>query len=209
MASSFLTQVPTIIYLIGQIKPTSILDVGKGFGKYGFLIHEYIGVDNKNKLNPSLTMKEQSVIRIDAMEIDEQLLLPHLNHFYNEVFKGNILEMYEKMNKYDLILMIDVIEHLDKTAALNMLKFFAAKKTKMIIATPLKFFRQHLYSSEYEEHISHWTENDFKGIFNVDYQTIESGVIYYLSPEQINIRGFGKSFIKKIRRIARAIKNDF
>lgn len=208
MASSFLSQVPTIIYLISQIKPNTILDIGKGFGKYGFLIHEYIGVDNKAKLNPSLTIKEQSGIKIDAVEIDEQLLLPHLNHFYNDVFTGNIIDMYEKMEPYDLILMIDIIEHLDKTAALKMLKYFAAKKTKMIIATPLEFFNQHLYDSEHEEHISHWTKNDFSSICHVDYQIIDGGGIYYLSPDSIDIRGFGNSIIKKLRRIARTLKNE-
>lgn len=208
MASSFISQAPIILYLISKIKPKTILDIGKGFGKYGFLIHEYIGIDNKNKLNPLLTMKEQSQINIDAVEIDEQLILPHLNHFYNVVITGNILEMYENMKTYDLILMIDIIEHLDKTAALKMLKFFAAKKTKIIIATPLEFFNQHLYESVHEEHISHWSKKDFSSIYNLDYQIIDGGVIYYLSPEPINIRGFGNSIIKKIRRIVRALKNE-
>ena len=43
MASSFLSQIPTIIYLISQIKPKSILDIGKGFGNIVYLIHEYYG----------------------------------------------------------------------------------------------------------------------------------------------------------------------
>lgn len=208
MASSFISQTPLIIYLIGKLKPKTILDIGKGFGKYGFLIHEYLGIDNTKRLNPNLTMKEQSTIKIDAIEIDEQLMLPHLNQFYNDIIQGSILEMYEQMKSYDLILMIDVVEHLDKTAALKMLKYFANNKTTIIIATPYEFFNQHLYESEHEEHISHWTINDFRNLFYVDSQKTSDGAIYLLTSEKKDIIGFGNSFIKKIKRIARAIKNE-
>lgn len=104
--------------------------------------------------------------------------------------------------------MIDVIEHLDKDAAIKMLKFFASKNIKMIIATPQKFFEQHLYNSQYEEHISYWTVNDFRKICNVDFQKIDGGIIYFLSNEKINVRGFGNSIIKRLRRIGRAILNE-
>lgn len=209
MASSFMSQIPIIIYVISKLKPTTILDIGKGFGKYSFLTHEYLGIDNTKKLNPKLTMKEQSTIKIDAVEIDEQLMLPHLNQFYSDLFQGNILEFYEQMKRYDLILMIDVIEHLDKTAALNMLKYFSKNKTTLIVATPYEFFNQHLYESEHEEHVSHWTINDFKDLFYVDLQKTADGVIYLLTSEKKDLVGFGNSFIKKIKRIARAIKNEF
>lgn len=191
MASSFLSQVPTIIYLISQIRPKSILDIGKGFGKYGFLIHEYIGIDNQKKLNPTQTLNQQSNIRIDAVEIDDQLLLPHLDQFYNKVYFGNILEMYPELINYELILLVDVIEHLEKNDAIKMLQFYSEKKIKLIIATPSKFFDQHLYDSKYEEHISYWNLNDFNKLYNVEYQKIDGGTIYLLTPEKINIRGLG------------------
>lgn len=208
MASSFLSQIPPIIYLISQIKPKSILDIGKGFGKYGFLIHEYIGINKNLSLNPSLSMKEQSDIIIDAVEIDKELLLPHLDQIYRKVYVGNVLEIYKDLTEYDLIIMIDVIEHLDKNNAIKMLEYFISKNIKMIIATPEIFFEQHLYNSKYEEHISHWDINDFRKICNVDYQKIDGGIIYLLTKEKINIRGFGHSIIKKIRRIRRAIINE-
>lgn len=208
MASSFLSQVPQIIYLISQLKPKSILDIGKGFGKYGFLIHEYIGIDNTKGLSPDKTMKEQSNVIIDAMEIDEQLFLPHLNQIYDKVYKGSILEMYSQLPNYDLLLMIDVIEHLNKDAALKMLEHFASRKIKMIIATPEKYFHQHLYNSPYEEHISHWQLSDFRKICFVEHQKIDGGVIYYLSPYKNSIRGFGNSPIQKLRRLARAVRNE-
>jgi hypothetical protein len=209
MASSFISQIPQIIYLISQIKPKTILDIGKGFGKYGFLIHEYIGIDNKKALKSNKTMKEQSNIRIDAIEIDEQLFLPHMDQIYNNVYKGNILELYNQIPAYDLILMIDVVEHLDKKAAVKMLEYFISQKIKMIVATPEKYFQQHLYDSPFEEHVSYWNLKDFKKISYVDYQKLSGGVIYLLATQKMNIRGFGNSLIKKVRRIARSLKDEF
>ena len=209
MASSFVSQIPSIIYLIQQLNPITVLDIGKGFGKYGFLIHEYLGIDNKNHIDPSKSMVEQSRIKIDAIEADKDLLLPHLSHLYNNVFFGDVFDTYKATANYDLILMIDVIEHLDKEKAIQLIRHYLAKGSAMIIATPINFFKQELYESEYEHHISHWTLKDFDKVCYLDHQYLDGGAIYLLSNTKRSIRGFGNSYIKKLRRFARAIKNEF
>ena len=208
MASSFPNQIPSIIFLLQKLKPSTVLDIGKGFGKYGFLIHEYVGIDNQKRINSKLSLAEQSNIKIDAIEVDEDLILPHLNQIYSNIFFGDVFEVYENLSQYELILMIDVIEHLDKKKALAMLNHFLAKGSKIIIATPLSYFQQELYESEYEHHISHWVVNDFKKLGYVQYQKFESGAIYLLSNQELKIRGFGNSLIKKARRIARLLRNE-
>lgn len=208
MASSFSSQIPTIINLVKHLKPNSVLDIGKGFGKYGFLIHEYVGIDNKIQLRPQLTMAQQSRIIVDAVEVDQELLLPHLSQIYRNVIVEDIFNVYKTLEKYDLILMIDVIEHLEKQKAIDLVKYFLAQEATILIATPKDFFEQHLYESEYEEHISHWTKNDFSHLGNLEYQYFDAGVIYLLAPTKRNIGSFGNSFIKKIKRIARAIKSE-
>ena len=50
MASSFVSQIPVIVNLVSKLKPRKIIDIGKGFGKYGFLIHEYAGIDNQKRM---------------------------------------------------------------------------------------------------------------------------------------------------------------
>lgn len=209
MASSFAIQIPTIVYLISKIKPNKILDIGKGFGKYGFLAHEYVGIDNQKKLEPTKLMREQSQIQIDAVEADRDLLLPHLSHIYNNVFFGDILNLYSVLGIYDLVLMIDIIEHLDKAGAINLLKHLLKNGSKIIISTPIKFFEQNLYESEFENHISHWTIKDFQKMGFADVQYVDAGAVYLLSPRKENIVGFGNGLLKKIKRIARSIKNEF
>jgi len=208
MASSFSNQIPAIIHLVQKLTPKSVLDIGKGFGKYGFLIHEYVGINNQQRIDPKLSMGEQSQIKIDAVEVDADLLLPHLHQFYRTVFVGDVFKLEEKFANYDLILMIDVIEHLDKEQAIELLKKFLLKKATILIATPLQFFQQDLYESEFEHHISHWKLDDFKKLGNVEYQYFDAGAVYLLSNKKTDIRGFGNSFIKKLRRIARSIKNE-
>lgn len=208
MASSFSAQIPAIIHLLQKLAPKSVLDIGKGFGKYGFLIHEYLGIDNTKRLNPSLSMAQQSAVKIDAVEVDDDLMLPHLNQFYNEAFFGDVFSIYKNLDNYDLILMVDVIEHLEKEKAIELLKYFISKNSKILIATPIHFFQQELYKSDYEHHVSHWAPGDFKKLGYTDYQHFDGGAVYLLSKEETDIIGFGNSAIKKLRRIAKAIRNE-
>lgn len=209
MASSFLNQVPAIIHLAQKLHPKTILDIGKGFGKYGFLIHEYSGIDNTKRIDPSKSLREQSNVMIDAVEVDADLMLPHLEHLYQKIYFEDILTLYKKLPVYDLILMVDIIEHINKEGTMHLLKHFLAQGSKIIIATPINFFEQELYQSEFEHHVSHWTKNDFKNLGHLNVQYFDAGAVYLLSNEKLDIRGFGNSWIKKIRRIARAVKNEF
>ena len=208
MASSFIDQVPAIVQLSQKLKPKTVLDIGKGFGKFGFLLQEYIGIINTMKVNPDKSLREQSSIKIDTVEVDADLMLPHLSQLYNTIYFGDILKLYKNLPFYELVLMIDIIEHINKEEALLLLKHLVQQGTKIIIATPIHFFEQHLYASKFENHISHWTKNDFKNIGFLHVQYFNAGAIYLLSKEKLDIRGFGNSWIKKLRRIARAIKNE-
>ena len=170
MASSFINQIPAIIHLIQKLKPGKILDIGKGFGKYGFLIHEYAGINNQEKINPERSLKQQSNISIDAVEVDPDLMLPHLEHIYQHVYFGDVLKIYKELPAYELVLMIDIIEHINKEEATGLLKFLLKNGSKIIVSTPIHFFEQQLYESEFENHVSHWSIKDFKSIACVDVQ---------------------------------------
>src|SRR5262245_58425700 len=124
MASSFLDQVPTIVYVLQKLDPQTVLDVGKGFGKYGFLLHEYVGIDNTKKPDPSKTLAEQSRIVIDAIEANPSYQWPHISQFYRHVYLGRVEELCDELPPYDVVLMADVIEHIEKTAALRVVDLF-------------------------------------------------------------------------------------
>ena len=155
MVSSFINQVPTIIHLVQKLQPKTVLNIGKGFGKYGFLIHEYAGINNSKKLDPSKSLKELSEITIEAVEADSDLMFLHLPHLYSNVYFEDILTLYPKLGGYNLVLMIDVIEHIDKLHAVKLLKHLLNIGSKIIVATPIHFFEQELYESSFGHHVSH------------------------------------------------------
>ena len=208
MASSFVEQIPTIIRLIQSLGPKRVLDIGKGFGKYGFLIHEYVGIDNLKRIDPSKTLAELSNLKIDAVEADKDLMLPHLNQIYTTTFAGDVTKIYKDLPSFELVLMIDVIEHLDKGSAVEVLKYFLELNTNILIATPINYFQQELYESDYEHHISHWKLKDFKALGIVESQYFGDGAVYLLSTRKLNLNNFGNSFYKKLKRIRRAILRE-
>ena len=208
MASSFVQQIPCIVKLLQTIKPTTILDIGKGFGKYGFLMHEYLGIDNTKKIDNTKTLAELSSIKIDAVEADTDLMLPHLPHLYNKVYFDDVTKIYKALPVYDLILMVDIIEHLEKQKAEEMIKHFLSKNITLLIATPIDFFNQDLYESEFEHHLSHFTIKDFKQFGFVNYQVFDGGGVYLLAKNKIDTGNFGNTLYNKLKRIRRAIINE-
>lgn len=208
MPSSFSSQIHCIIHISQRLNPKSVLDIGKGFGKYGFLMHEYLGIAEDQKIDPGKKLKDQSSIQVDCVEVDPDLFLPHLDHFYHNVINGNILDIYSSLPAYNLVLMIDIIEHIPKEPAIQILKYFLSQNANIIVATPVHFFEQNRNQSEFEHHVSHWTVEDFKGLGFVDWQKIDAGAVYLLSPQKMDIRGFGSGIMKKIRRVLRAVRNE-
>src|SRR5665213_248868 len=152
MASSFSSQIPLIAHIMTKLAPSTVLDIGKGFGKYGFLIHEYYGVDNTVRPNPVLSLKDQSRVVIDAVESNADYLWPHLDHFYRKIYSGRIEDLYGSLPSYDTVLMADVIEHLEKKEAMLVVRHFVETGSSVVISTPRNFFQQDLFGSADEHH---------------------------------------------------------
>jgi hypothetical protein len=105
--------------------------------------------------------------------------------------------------------MADVIEHIAKEPALAILRHFLSQSSAIIVTTPKEFFEQHLYESDFEEHISHWKPSDFAFSPFIDYQNCGAGRVFFLSPAKRWIRGFGNRPIARARRLARLLLAEF
>jgi 2-polyprenyl-3-methyl-5-hydroxy-6-metoxy-1,4-benzoquinol methylase len=157
--TSFTENISTILDLVKKTNPKRILDVGSGFGKFGLLIREMhlsdMAEETKNLL-------PQSEITIDCVE--EAPFFQNLpyhkelydNHWHCDFFKIPL----EKINSYDLLLLIDVVEHWEKEKAKE---FLSKINAKMIISTPKKvlMFKEKYYLAR--NHVSQWGKEDFKG----------------------------------------------
>ncbi len=209
MASSFLSQIETITNVVSKLKPRVVLDIGKGFGKYGWMLHEYYGIPTDVRADPTRTLAQQSNLTIDAVESNPDYLWPHIPHLYRQVFQGRIENLYRELKGYDTVLLLDVIEHLEVEPAKEIVRHFIADGATMVIATPAEYFQQELYGSEDEHHVSYWGPREMAELAPyMDYQRVEPGRIFVLSSKPINIVGFGKSPLKSLRRIARKILDE-
>lgn len=84
--------------------------------------------------------------------------------FYTNVYVGNALTEIDKLDKYDFIYCGDLIEHLTKKDGHILIKKMLEHTNKWVhIATPSPAPKQDPFlGNPNEEHISSWTEEDFK-----------------------------------------------
>lgn len=157
MPTSHWQQLNEIVGTIISVNPKSMLDIGVGFGKYGMLSREYLELwDGRNKYDDWNRI-------IDGIEAFKQYKNKLYEFIYNNVYYGNVLDILPNINKqYDLILLIDVLEHFDKSDGKKLLELCMKKSANILIATPHNPSKQEdVFDNEYEEHKSKWTKDDF------------------------------------------------
>src|SRR3972149_3569081 len=112
MPTSQYNQISKIMDLIIELNPKSILDIGVGFGKYGVLCREYLKFwvwDGTHDFHDFKT-------RIDGVEAFEEYLTPIHAFVYDNIYKGDAKDLVDQLDtSYDLVLLIDVLEHFNKS----------------------------------------------------------------------------------------------
>lgn len=159
MPSSGHSQISIIMFAIQTLRPTSIIDVGMGIGKYGFLCREYLDIWD-DKLYP-----DQWTTRIDGIEIFPKYKNPIWDYYYDSVYLGDASTGLEKSGNAELILLIDIIEHMSKDDGASLLRKSLSCGTYVLVSTPSIFFEQEeFFGNAHETHVSHWTADDFASI---------------------------------------------
>lgn len=104
MPSSDPITIPKVLKLVSELKPTSILDVGCGNGRYGYLFREILDMNHGR-------FKRQSwKTRIDAVEAEPTYFSPVHDFIYDNITVGDWMDM-DVTVPYDLVFMGDVLEH--------------------------------------------------------------------------------------------------
>jgi hypothetical protein len=152
MPSSQFLQLNEIVQLICLSRPNSLLDVGVGFGKYGVLAREYLELwDGRGKY-------EDWTHRIDGIEIFEQYLTPLHDYIYDNMYIDNALDVIPRLDcTYDLILLIDVLEHFTYKEGVRILDACQQKGRNLLVSTPKNIGgQQHAFDNPYEAHKFQW-----------------------------------------------------
>ncbi len=149
MPTSEFRQIPYVLDVIVREKPRSVLDVGAGYGKYGFLAREYA--------NPE---------RVDGLDVN-----PPRFDVYDHFYRGDLRELERLLPpdapRYDLALLVDVIEHLEKAEGYRILEVLTRRARRVLVTTPWGFRRQEIEDQPFETHRSGWQPWDFQGRFHL------------------------------------------
>lgn len=146
MPTSNLALAPVALTLIANLGARSVLDIGPGFGKYGLLIREYLN---------------HPPDRIDAIEAEPTYVerFTWLGSVYDNVRVGDGASLTAaELAPYDLVLLFDSLEHIEKERALALLDRCPGY---VAVVTPEEFFEQHVEGVPSEDHVSHWTAAEF------------------------------------------------
>lgn len=147
---------PFIVALAEDVAHRTVLDIGPGWGKYERLLREYLNIKPE---------------RIDAVEAWYPYIGAHgLEHRYDTVFHGRAsdpvwhgpageaFDAAQLLAGYDLVLMVDVIEHMPRDEAIELLGRIPGR---VVICTPVDYFSNGPGLPPTEEHVSHWVRADW------------------------------------------------
>lgn len=143
-------------------QPQTILDVGVGFGKWGFLCREYLETW-KDRVFP-----DQWRCKIEGVEIFKPYTeIPHVNELYDNFYIGNALEVVNKLSTYDMIIAMDIVEHLPKEDGINLCRDMLDKFKKIcIINVPTGDWMNNMViaGNEAEQHQAIWENLDLENL---------------------------------------------
>ena len=163
MPSSDPRLITSICQAILRSQPTSVLDLGIGFGKWGALIREYTDIWGFR------FYRDEWTTFITGVEIHETYRNPMWD-LYDRVVIGDLCQFVGGLTKienagggyaplYDLTIMVDVLEHLPKNDGIglieNVLKF-----SKHFIVSYCNSHQKDVRDNPHEDHVSTWSVGD-------------------------------------------------
>ena len=162
MPTSHPHQISTIMAKILELRPCSVLDIGVGFGKYGYLCREYLELwDGREQYHDWKCV-------IDGIEAFEFYITDIQKAIYNNIYIGDALDILPLKQplgvdgKYDLVLLIDVLEHFSRDDGELLLKKIEQTARAVLLSIPKQVSKQGAaFGNEYESHISSWSIKDF------------------------------------------------
>jgi SAM-dependent methyltransferase len=121
-------------YLVNNFKHSStILDVGCGHGFYIKLLKDYF-------------------TKFDAVEVWQPYIEEYkLEEMYDNVYNVNILDF--EFEYYDIIIMGDILEHLSREDAVNILNKLKNKCEELVVVVPYYLPQNEVFGNKYEIHL--------------------------------------------------------
>ena len=162
MPTSHYRKIPSIIGIADKLENIrSVLDVGAGFGKYGMILREHLDI-RKGRLD-----RDKWLVQIDAVEPANVGLLN--KQPYNDIYLEPIQDLLTSLGEYDLVVLADVLEYMEKDVGLDVLmKLYKSHCKQGIVVSYAPAKMRKFYPTQQEPKCI-WTYEDFnKGFVQIE-----------------------------------------
>lgn len=142
---------------------TSVLDIGIGWGKFGILCREYLS----SNYDAMKTDEDDWEFRLDGVEICQNYIMKYIHALYTHVWPIDVRDFCNEPEvwihpwSWDLVLMIDVLEHISKEDGHKVLQTLLEYTRWLVISVPTKLIPQNVkvYHPQ-EQHLCCWQLED-------------------------------------------------
>ena len=111
MGTSNWQNISYCVGIIRRLKPSSVLDIGAGFGRWGVLCREFLDVWEGREARALWQT------RIEGVEAFPGCLTPIHGYVYDQIHVGDAVDLLPSLGTYDVIYLGDVVEHQEKGRA--------------------------------------------------------------------------------------------
>jgi hypothetical protein len=159
MPTSPYAHIYCLVEFLNKMRPASLLDIGVGNGKLGFIARDLLDVMLGERYK-----REDWQLKLDGIEAFGEYIQDHQRAIYNSIIIGDAFEKIDDLESYDMVLLGDVLEHFDKEKGWQFLdKCFAHTEQAVALFIPLGkgWTQPAIYNNPYERHRSSWFQDDF------------------------------------------------
>jgi SAM-dependent methyltransferase len=160
MPTSPFAHLYTLVSFLDALRPKSILDVGLGNGKLGFIARDLLDVMCGEQYHRSRWR-----LKLDGIEVFEDYIQEHQRAIYDEIYIGDAFDVIDRIGNYDMIILGDVLEHFDKekgTAFMEKCIRHTNEAVSLFIPLGDGWSQPAIYGNPYETHRSSWHLDELK-----------------------------------------------
>ena len=151
LGSSALHGVPTIINTALSVRPRSVLDLGMGSGKYGYLLRE------QHDIADVCFGRDDWRLRLVGVEAYAEYIDEIQRIVYDKIVPQDATAFLEaNEEQFDVALALDIIEHFDPEVAARFAELALRAARFVIVSTPRGFYTQRGHVNDLETHRSWW-----------------------------------------------------
>jgi hypothetical protein len=149
---------------------TSCLDIAAGWGKYGVLLREFFDIKVNGRYD-----KERWKCRIDMVEIWPDYITPMHEFVYSNVYLDDIRAISADIHAYDIVLLLEVLEHMSHEDGVKVLIDLKGKCNKLMFMAFPNYFNGGEgkgWANPYEEHRCLWTQDDVEATLGMKVEKV-------------------------------------